>query len=1288
MSPVLSNGNQHAVPTVNREPEQIGQEGQPVFALSFRAGGFDTVMQLGVIHAFLVSQRRAPDVVAGVSAGAINAAALAEILREPDEKDQVGRFREFLNAYRDAPRDFISAFLPDTYEIDAQAPLESLKLPIHCQDERNERDASVRSKTGLIRLFNTLLSLRISIGVMTRLIHCILKYSAAAEKPAVKRAWARFGIALEMLTLVLFNLPRISPLSWQVLMTLVNPSVGKGAAEYESGSHWQRMAGKIRRFFTVGMSAGQIISFRKRSMRTIGLSFKHLYALLFSFVIWLLAFLFWLCAPVLMPISKLFAPIGRWLRARMASSRSLSLGQRFLRRFLRRFDLDRELADSYPLKQILVRLFDPGYYGGLKKDEVIEHALCRDEGSASRSHNPPKALRSYAQNSNGRPRIHVAPVVTALSDGTSLIPPPHTSVVDALLAATAVAPFFKPIRVGTTLGKSTYCIDAVNVANEPTIALIDYLRDRVKNASGVYICPVSSFPTRTPSIPNGTKGYTRLVDIVLRVLELRRCQNANLEHKLTRLYTKLLPTSHHRIGDKTYIAAQIFPIEPEQPLRVNESLASARTGDEKEQIVFEAIAAGCRATLEVLVKPHIQGDGRRSVLCRDAIERLGAQPLYGSNGDTGPGLREVCRHCHIHLPGKSDPTKWSLYIRDDTRENHEQKTVPEGWLIWPHKDPTKGSLQTHNDEQPRGDDVTDTPIPQAESPTIDQEQPTRELPSDQAPWVSLLFSGGVFRGVFQVGVVNALEQVNLSPRLFAGSSVGSIMAAMAARVFADPPEKRPARILDVASTFMALDRLILTDRFADFVRGFTIRAASAGFSFHDMDELFRRYDAGHPARFNNTARRVTAGIERLLYVSPFELVALVKAIRLQQMSKARRLVRQYIQELLERYHTRLELLGAEPLALLVAHNVLDGWEQGDERKEYAEHPHRAPFRLFEKNGQYLIATATNLQAGTLKTIGTTGSNSHKEPNAMLLEALLGSSAFPAVFRPRRSSEIFPLDEHDDQYVDGGIMDNLPLDAVVEFLDKAPREYRIARRPVNGTVPVPHLLLTGSLEPEFIECEEDRIEQICSLWPLLLKRIEQLSYNRKVEMFAMAQQDFRKLYQDKDLQKRRQERANRSGVPPWEPLDIEVVTVKPKWLCSTFGFHPMLGFRRRKQAASIAHGCASTLATLHRALSELPEPRRTTYKETWGITLKFDGGAIIEGEARTEKLTPHDPGGLKQANGWCWFRSDSQVCPFSRQGLADLTRQGLYEGLSQTRRELQMIYELCGCSETHRATSEL
>jgi predicted acylesterase/phospholipase RssA len=1251
-----------AHPFAQRDATDSARDSEPFLAFTFRAGGFDTVMQLGVIHALMVSDRRAPDAVAGVSAGALNAAAMAEVLREPRDQ-QVGRLREFLNAYRDAPREFRMAFLPDTYELEAQEPLESLKLPIHCEDERDEREEAVGAKTGLIRLFNTLFSLRIPISVITRLIHSVLKISAAAEKPWYKRVFIRLLACVEILTLALFNLHRVSPLSWQALMAIPHPWLPKIRA-------WLRLK--------QGKSAGHIISLRRRKLNTILIGLSYFIGYGASLLVWMS-----LCILLmLVPIFFVFRPILRicWRRLKgiwkwWRGHDSLTTGQRFLRRFLCRFDLDREVASAYPIKQFLVRLFDPQYYGALQMDEVIERALSDDERPVQRGKVSRRTLRQYTEGTQGTPSIHVAPVVTTLKEPKLYVPPPDTSVVEALLAATAVVPFFKPVELELARGGLSLCIDAVNVANEPIPALVEYLRScqdvrvKVTKASSIHIYAVSSIPTTTASLSNGHRSYGGLVDIALRVLELRRFQTAALERKLTKLYTRLLPKrgAFHRVGDKTFLSTHIFPIEPEKPTRVNERLALAKTEEEKDKIIYETVASGCRAALQVLIQPLIRGSrGAPSCMisCRKAMAHIEhpRQALPGSDPEGGPGLAEICSVCRIDVEGEKGSRSFpqTLRILQDKPESSDM----EAWPLWPHKDPG-GCRQSGSEHE------SDLPEEPAMPKTFCEVNASKRDPSagvdpDPSPWTVLLFSGGVFRGVFQVGVLNALVQVGASPRLFAGSSVGTIMAAMAARLFSENYEKRSVRMLEVASTFLALDRLILTDRFADFVRRFTIRAASARFSFYDMDQLFRRYDSGAADQFSADARRVLAGIERLLYVSPFEVLELVKAIRLQQTSDILLLIRRYLQEFLERYHTGQEVLGAEPLAMLIAEHVLKGIEGSAD--DYYVNPHRAPFDLFKGNmeKEFLIATTTNLTTGRLTTIGQSWLHSTPDNEASLLEALLASSAFPAVFRPRRSSEVFPKDQNGYQYVDGGIMDNLPLDAVVSFLDDAARAKKLERRPA-----VPHLLLAGSLEPELVPLDKHCLKEVSFLWPLALARAGQLSYNRKADIFTRAQEDFRQLFTDNALRQGRSEHS-------WEPLDIEVLNVKPKWLCGTFGFHPMLGFRRGKQAASIAHGCASTLLSLHRVEND-------AYRKAWKIDLRFDEetveGCVKNGNTML-KLMPRDPQGKKRAEGLCWFRSDGKVCPFSKPQIKSPGKKNGNGSMEQTQEALRMIYELCGKPETH------
>jgi len=80
----MNQGATHFWPGPRPGVKLIGEPGQPIRAIAFAGGGFDTAMQLGVIHALLVARAKLADVVVGASAGAINAVAMAEVLQAGD----------------------------------------------------------------------------------------------------------------------------------------------------------------------------------------------------------------------------------------------------------------------------------------------------------------------------------------------------------------------------------------------------------------------------------------------------------------------------------------------------------------------------------------------------------------------------------------------------------------------------------------------------------------------------------------------------------------------------------------------------------------------------------------------------------------------------------------------------------------------------------------------------------------------------------------------------------------------------------------------------------------------------------------------------------------------------------------------------------------------------------------------------------------------------------------------------------------------------------------------------
>jgi hypothetical protein len=133
------------------------------------------------------------------------------------------------------------------------------------------------------------------------------------------------------------------------------------------------------------------------------------------------------------------------------------------------------------------------------------------------------------------------------------------------------------------------------------------------------------------------------------------------------------------------------------------------------------------------------------------------------------------------------------------------------------------------------------------------------------------------------------------------------------------------------------------------------------------------------------------------------------------------------------------------------------------------------------------------------------------------------------------------------------------------------------------------------------------------------------------------------------------------------IDIEVVPIKPEWLCNTFGFHPMLGFRKERQKRSIAHGCASTLLSFAR-LGE---------QKCKGWNMKE---ALPKARCWADAFNELDRRG-KPAQGKCWLR-ESHACPFVLDGKKPDGKRSPSSLPDFTRRELSDIWRVCPERETH------
>ena len=963
---------------------------------------------------------------------------------------------------------------------------------------------------------------------------------------------------------------------------------------------------------------------------------------------------------------------------------------------LRRHGIAESVLPAHPVREVVVELFDPDYYGRRSMRSIVDEALQTEPAPNGPRHGqdgtdgtPPakKLLEHYA--AVGRdPAIHVALTVANVANGEFYVLPGTWTVVDGLMAALAAPPWLPPPP--STEG---VLVDGTVVANEPTRPLFSYLRKaKLPNdpnqsliddrASELHVYSVAALPfTDTDLGPERVdesgrpRPYTDLVDIVSRALQLRRLRDATLERRLTELNTKSMETpgtifyeavdADHLPEDlrgddgppKRLLRTRVFAIEPQHPLNLNERLPQTEIEEERRRILSEAVADGCRAALETMIRPAIhqareRGSDRTamSVPCAGTVMPLrGSMPLPGSavGDDEGPGLVELCRHCALRRPAKDPDEARRLRVLPD-------QSGPPPW-------PIPGRQAARRSSGYVVESVAPDEVRRLKKEWAGRWPEGSVAAAPTRPTVSLLFSGGVFRGVFQMGVLNALSELHLKPDVIAGASVGSITAAMVARTFiapklagvpagsADALALRRAQVLRLAATYLGIDRLILTDRFSDFIRTFTVRAAGAQISVRDMDRVLRRFDEPSAWSFSRELRAVLAGLERLTYVSPYELNDLVEAFRRRKHGRTLRLLRRYFQEWLDRMGVANEVLGAEPLARLIREHVLAGLGQGPTDE--------VPLGAFLRHGLCFLATATNLSQGRLEILGEEQLEDYGT-DTRLLEALLASSAFPGVFRPRWSWEVHPKTERHEQYIDGGVIDNLPVDAVAQFLHRASRNGIISPRPSP-----PHLVVCASLEPRPVPITDGAaLDRLRSYWPGLRRRALQLGYNQKLDVFRRTQRNLRAVFAQRAVRNRLPEPDERAATM----LTLDVVSVIPNWLPGTFAFHPMLGFRRSEQAKSIAHGCASTLLEFAKLVHQRPDAAAA-----WGVRL---GEAEAAAAARAaESFTP--VGGGKP--GDCWFRPGSS-CPFS----AESQSSGGGGGRDPTTRALTEIHRACGDPHTH------
>lgn len=1267
----------------------IGRAGEPIRVFSFASGGFNTAMHLGVTHAFMIARARPPDVVAGVSAGAIHATVMAEVLKAgehlTDEHTravkQVEVFTSFLEEELDAAAKLLALLLPDAYQVESRAPLEPLALPTQSIKERQNREKGVSARLELIRLINDCVGVRVSIGELTLLLRAWLGYRAAGEAPTRStRAWQECATLWQVCGVCLTTIRPFAYFTRHLIGSALGP----------------RISAMIRRIAVLrdllpdkrnGKSAGAIMYeglLWRRMGRWISSSVTWIVAVLFNAIVWfcLVGWCFGKSASALwwsvkerigarIPLDPSSEPKPDGPLPNAPPGRITRWIQKALLTVLRDRNLNGSLLEPEVLRTLLIRVFDPTYYGVIDANELdraIERSIREPRGAASRD----LKVKRISHYQSGRVPIHLGVAASNLRSGTLELMPDETPVVDALMAATAIVPWFEVKEIKTGVTKELY-VDALSVTREPTKVVMDLLRDRAHpEATEVVVYPVSHLTsadlkeTRPDPLPTW-------VEVAWRANDLQEFRDARLEWNLTRLVSETLPPGGVRYeiendgNQKRYLRTAIRPIEPDHCLTIQDKILEAKSEKDRHDVILTAIAEGCRATMERLFSRSIVscGEGRTADAPREApcsrvmSTRLpGRKPLPMTVKEHGPGLSRICSRCSY---GTAPEVRRGHLRERDYGDKGGSDLIAEDWPLadWACKGAVSSSV---NSTATGGCLKGALPIEMARTGERHTRPPelatwpherrvgSTTLTGKDKPLISLLFSGGVFRGVYLVGVVNALHELGVRPDIIAGASVGSMTAVLAADLFARQDSiERAQQMARFASVFLRLDRLILTDEFAAFIRTFTLRAAQTRFSLWDMDHVLRRYDEGGTNAMSADMRRVLAGLERLFYVTPFDFYEIVSAFRSGRNGDAKKGLLDQLHRWLRRDNADDEILGSLPLARIIEAYVLSRLQKpGEDASD-------VPFQSFLADGIYLLATATNLTSGELAVLGDVISRRSAGKPASLLEGVLASSAFPGIFRPRRSWEVFRGEGNEDQFADGGVMDNLPLDAVAKFIHSVAEESIVARRPIVNGVEVPHLLFTASLEAD--PDSDIDVSGLAKDWRQAVKRTKQLAFNRKIDSYRSAQHHLRALYHS------RQQAGSGGAQFGFIPADLEIVDVRPQWLCSTFAFHPMMGFRRQRQAESIAHGCASTIVKLQRMVSD---QGTRPWAKAWGI---LETGTGVQG------LQPRTDISLESGN--CVFRDDA-LCPFSPKALGKLGERVLPE----TKGQLEQIYYACRRGGTH------
>jgi predicted acylesterase/phospholipase RssA len=1123
-------------------------------AVCFTAGFAGAMFGAGVIHAYLAADRKPPQVVAGISMGALNAAALQRCYQELEASNgadpaarEVSRwrwFRRYLTSLTDKPLGAVWRGLPRQSDFAADLPpvkdtsVEQIGENLTSEYWAAQEKLARRELYLFKKLGNWLARLPLKVSTFADFV---VTYVRVKERiPGWRKLWR-------------FKLRILSPtkLFWPVLWHLCWSPQWFSEAKFQTQKYSQlkyyHPSYWIRPLFgwPIFLVAWAVMSLIIAGLASVGHTVwrSSIENLLFFAVFFLL---------LVVPVGFTFTVIvllivGAAKRLFRRKGRPLGLGllqwlvNRLVRSVFRSLEMEKALVNNFHLRLQLARLFGE-----------------RDKPIRLSAHPMPVLLVSAPLQTlpHGKARRGV-PQIWARK-GVRLV--------DALVAALAVPGIFQPLhlerpRFGERKKKTPYDLDHWEVEeNVTSLDLVDgsVIRENPLPAlfqfikmpgRGSIAKALSSNPTDPRvhvvyTVPLGEqKGDLKtgplgvnIVDVLTTSLRLNRRRDTKLEVQQTNFMSELEFELRSLASGRSGKLHPIFAdsVAPEKDLHFKNPLGPNPIE------VLESAAAGCRRTLQTIYARELENFQPSSdvVECHEFLTRIAPVRDWDLHPISAPGLPEVCSHCSRKL--------------------------------------------ALGGTQPR--DQADPSLPR-----------TYPQLTGAAPRIVFLASGGVFRGSFHAGMLACMLSADIRPDLIVGASVGTLMGGVLGALLTARDDSgnfnynTSLRLLaELTDVLLCVDqRIAFTTTLKAAVRELGIRARSVRLSPNQIRRMVRKGGRSDPGLAATGAPPALIDALSNLLLVPHRKTSMIAAEFIAgHVTKAtKQLLDQMKSETLRRLEIEYALMGVSLLEPTAQRLLGDGYGIRLDTSQ-----------PFQHDGIAFFATTTNLMTETSHLLGLYSVG--KGQSYDFVQAALASSAFPAIFAPRREADIFPgVGRSDVLFSDGGMFDNLPFIPTLELLADIQRLHRAQTPGIDSIAFLgdrhakPDLFIAGSLNvpPE----SEPEDEQAFGDLIAIARRASSLQYNVKIRAF---QDSADLVYAEiESLLKAVPSGVSlsfRSAALIDGIVEASVLPVFPTdrdHLNPTYAFCASMGLDRERVQRSIANGCFQTFGAFASAQSAEPPP---------------------------------------------------------------------------------------------------